>query len=349
MNKVFIVVVNYTKYKDTIECLESVFKSSCQDFQVILIDNSPDDISENNIRNWLNGQNNDDIETLFPELVYPLVKKPIPYRYSKEEELNDMPGLKNERLLFVRAANKGFAAANNLAFNYILRQADESSFIWVLNNDTVIARDCLENLIGFYKNGEADAILGSKLNFYYKKEVLQAVAGRYNKWLGSTHHVGEGEIDNGQYDNFRMNPDNYIVGASMFLPFLFLKKVGLMNDDYFLYYEELDWILASKQKGFKPALQAKAIVYHKEGTSINGASFGGKNNDKSLADYYSIVNRLKFTKKWYPSCLYTVIPGVIYALLKRLGKGRFAFVNKTAKAVIKVLTTDYHRDNMNNG
>ena len=120
-----------------------------------------------------------------------------------------------------------------------------------------------------------------------------------------------------------------------------------MNEDYFLYYEELDWILTGKQMGFKPALEAKAIVYHKEGTSIEGASFNGKTKDKSFADYYSIVNRLKFTKKWYPNNIYTVTAGAIYALLKRLGKGKFSFVNKTGKAVFKVLTTNYNSSGIN--
>jgi GT2 family glycosyltransferase len=340
MSKAFIVLVNYTKYQDTIECLESVLKSNYQDFQIILIDNSPDDESEINISNWLNGvYDNTQIKTLFPELVYPLQDKPISYTYFKEEQFAEVQQAGNEKILFVRAVNRGFAAANNVALKYVLKQQDNSAFVWLLNNDTVIEKNTLANLVGFYKENLPLYIIGSKLKFYHNKHTLQAVCGRYNKWLGSTYHIGEGEIDNGQYDNYVMTKDNYIVGASMFLPYNFLNATGLMNEDYFLYYEEMDWILSGYQYGFKIALQQNAIVYHKEGASIEGLSSNGKDRNKSVADYYSIVNRLKFTKRWYPYCTFSVSLGIIYALLKRLIKGRFKFVGKVSKVVVKVLLT----------
>ncbi|SDF86897.1 glycosyltransferase family 2 protein [Mucilaginibacter sp. P25] len=341
MSKVFIVLVNYTKYKDTIECLESVLKSSYQNFEVIIIDNSPNDESEYNIRRWLKGEYNcSEINTLFPELVYPMLGKPISYTYLKEAQLEKAEPAPN-KVLFIKAINRGFAAANNLAFKYILKSANQSSFVWLLNNDTVIEKETLKNMINFYKNNDPVYVIGSKLKYYYKKEALQAICGRYNKWLGSTYHIGDGEIDRGQYNNYVMSNDNYIVGASIFFPIVFLSTVGVMNEDYFLYYEEMDWILTGRKYGFKIALEPTAIVYHKEGASIEGASLNGKNKDKSVADYFSIVNRLKFTKKWYPQCTVSVTIGVFYALLKRLLKGRVRFVTRVTKAVVKVLFTSY--------
>lgn len=343
MSKVFIVLVNHIKYRDTIECLESVLKSSYQNFEIIIIDNSPNDDSESNIRQWLNGEyNSAEINTLFPELVYPTLGKPVSYTYLKEVQLEKAEQATNNKVLFIRAANRGFAAANNLAFNYILKGPNQSSFVWLLNNDTVIEKETLKNMVDFYKGNDPIYVIGSKLKYYYKKDRLQAICGRYNKWLGSTYHIGEGETDNGQYDNYIMSDDNYIVGASMFFPFVFLNAAGMMNEDYFLYYEEMDWILKGRQCGFTIALQPTAIVYHKEGASIEGASLNGKSKDKSVADYFSIVNRLKFTKKWHPKCTFSVTIGVFYALFKRLLKGRFEFVERVTKVIIKVLFTSYN-------
>ena len=332
MDKVFIVIVNYTKYKDTIECLESVFKSSYTNFQVILVDNSPDDISEINILQWLNGQSPAEIETLYPELVYPLIEKPINHTYYTESDFSKLSSLGNEQLTFIKAQNRGFAAANNIGLQQIANYAGGSTFIWILNNDTVVEKDCLTNLVAFFKTDNTNYIIGSKLHFYQHKQTLQAVAGRYNKWLGSTYHIGENEIDTGQYDNYQFNDDNYIIGASMFLPVAFLNKAGLMCEDYFLYYEEMDWILKGRDNGFKTALQPTAVVYHKEGATIRG-----ENKKNSFSDYYSITNRLRFTKKWYPACAFTVTLGIIYALLKRLIQGKIDFVKRTTVSVIKIL------------
>jgi len=332
MDKVFIIIVNYTKYKDTIECLESVFKSTYANFQVILIDNSPDDLSETNILKWLNGQGANQIETDYTELVYPLIKKPVDYLHITEDDIDKSADAKSEKLIFVKAENRGFAAANNIGLKYILKCTAEPSFIWILNNDTVVEKNCLRNLLGFFDDHELKYVIGSKLRFYHHKQTLQAVAGRYNKWLGSTYHIGEGETDNGQYDDFLVSSDNYIIGASMFLPKQFLNKVGVMDEDYFLYYEEMDWILRGSAHGFKIAIQPTAIVYHKEGSTIRG-----EEKKSSFSDYYSITNRLRFTKKWYPVCLYTVTLGVIYALVKRLMQGKIDFVKKTTVSVLKIL------------
>jgi hypothetical protein len=333
MHKVYIILVNYRNYPDTIECLQSILHSNCADYQIVLIDNSLDDISSEKIIDWCNN-GIDHIETLFPELVYPLIDKPISYKFYRQEEFSALAAESDQKLLLIRAENRGFAAANNIALNYILKFADDSSFAWVLNNDTIIEKDTIKNLVAFYDNNDLNYIIGCKLMFYNNWNTLQAIAGSYNKWLGAHKHIGEGEIDNGQYDDFKFNGDNYIVGASMFLPKLFLNSAGLMCEDYFLYYEELDWIIRARRAGFKCAVQPLAIVYHKEGASITN---NRQNKDTSLAEYYSMTNRVRFIKKFYKWCLPTVLLGVIFGLTKRLFKGKFTLVKKTSKTVLQIL------------
>lgn len=332
MNRVYIVIVNYGKYEDTIECLESVLKSAYTCYQVILVDNSPDGNSRINLINWLSGEYKTDIVTSYPELVLPLVSKPISYLYIDELVPNEAIEIGNEKIILIRAENKGFAAANNLAFKYIKNESDDSSFIWVLNNDTVVEKNCLSKLVEFYSPDRNLYIIGSKLKFYHHKNTLQAISGRYNKWIGSTYHVGEGEHDIGQYDDYIMKDDNYIIGASLFLPVNFLRKAGPMNENYFLYFEEMDWILRGKISGFKTAVQAEAIVYHKEGASIKSLQ-----NGNSVSDYYSIINRLKLTRIWYPQFTLTVLSSVIYAILKRLLKGKYTLALKTSRSVFNIM------------
>jgi GT2 family glycosyltransferase len=333
MNKVYIILVNYKKYSDTIECLESILKNHYSNFQVLLIDNSPDLISSTFLKKWFSNEYGQ-VSTLFEDLVYPINDDPISYVSLTETEFQNESKIYTEQILLIKAQNRGFAAANNVALNYLLKVGQEGDFIWILNNDTVISKSCLDNLVGFYSSGDHyDKLIGAKLMHYNNKNHLQAIAANYNKWLGVTKHIGDGEMDTGQYDKYEIKETNYIVGASMFLPFGYLQKTGLFNEEYFLFYEELDWLLSAAKYNLSYAIQYKAIVYHKEGSTISGSK---NNKNMDVADYYINVNRIKFTLKWYPACLFSVSLGVAYSLLKRLLQLRFKLVARILKAIFSL-------------
>jgi GT2 family glycosyltransferase len=344
MNKVYVVIVNYKKYSDTIECLESVLKSNYADFQIFVVDNSPDDSSSSYFSDWVNTNSYSGITTNFNNLVFPLEDKPISHVFVNESECSNSDILFDERIVFIRSTNRGFAAANNIVLNYVLSRGVNSSLIWLLNNDTVVERNTLINLAAFYEqNPGGKFVCGGKLRFYHNPDVIQAIAGNYNKWIGKHIHIGSGEIDTGQYNNYATGKMDYIVGASMFFPKLFVEEAGLMCEDYFLYFEELDWMEMGIKKGFKPIVVPNAIIYHKEGSSIIGDENGKK--DFTTAEYYSITNRVKFIKKWYPWNLITIMPGVIWALVKRIMQGKLSLVKQASGTIIKILLTDNFKHN----
>src|SRR5690606_22716185 len=101
MPKVYIVLLNYNGWKDTVECLESVFKLNYPNYQVIVVDNSPDDASISNIENWASGKSFEKIKSELKQFVYPLIKKPIDYRIVSEEE--STKGFYEENLLIIKA------------------------------------------------------------------------------------------------------------------------------------------------------------------------------------------------------------------------------------------------------
>ena len=86
--KVYILILNYNGWADTIECLESVLKSDCPNYQVIIIDNNSSDNSIEYIKAW--AEENLDIwvspDNILRRLSYPPVKKPLPYVYYSKEE-----------------------------------------------------------------------------------------------------------------------------------------------------------------------------------------------------------------------------------------------------------------------
>jgi hypothetical protein len=284
--------------------------------------------------NWITGNNYNEVITNFKNLVFPLQNKPLNYLITTEKEFDDRSEMCENCITIVKATNNGFAAANNVVLKHLLKNASGPYLIWLLNNDTVVEKRALSILVDHYQQSENKQIISaSKLRYYDRPEILQAVAGYYNKWIGKHFHIGEGQKDFGQFDNYKPGKNNYVVGASIFLPQLFLEEVGLMCEGYFLYFEELDWMQAGIKNGYTMNIVPDSVVYHKEGSSI----IKYKGNDTSMAEYYSITNRVRFIKKWHPYCLITVLPGVVFALAKRILLGKFNLVKKTSVAVFKIL------------
>lgn len=298
---VCIILVNYNNARDTVECINSIFLSTYRFYQIIVVDNSPTSDSAE----LLKAQHFN-----FPEAREGFSDKLTHY---SEQQFEGVAAAK-ERLVLVRANNNGFAAANNIALRYFLRSFDRG-YAWLLNNDTVIERDSLAALIHCTADQTGKiGITGSKLFTYFERTRLQGVGGKYNKWFGKVKEIGYLEKDTGQWDSGDFNFD-YVIGASMFVSRPFLEDVGLMNENYFLYFEELDWALRGKQHGWKLNFCAKSTVYHKMGQSINKSEQKG---NTFLADFYSVRNRILFTKKFFPFCLITLYPSFLLFIWNRI-------------------------------
>src|ERR1017187_2376590 len=135
MDKVYIVIVNYNTFRDTIECLESLLKSNYTNFQIFVIDNSSDNTSIEHLSNWITNNNYNDLNTDFKRLVFPLEDKPLSHTIVLDADFNSSDEIYDKKVTIIRAKNKGFAAANNIVLNYILKNGHDSSLVWILNND----------------------------------------------------------------------------------------------------------------------------------------------------------------------------------------------------------------------
>lgn len=147
--------------------------------------------------------------------------------------------------------------------------------MWLLNNDTEVQPDSLTRLVERAQEDDSIGIVGSTLLYHHNRRRVQALGGaRYNRWLGVAKHIGEGQNWDKIKDNIRRDEIerqmDYVVGASMLVSRRFIEAVGLMSEDYSLYFEELDWAIRGKKKGFRLAWAPDSIVYHKEGATTGG-------------------------------------------------------------------------------
>ncbi|WP_196895892.1 glycosyltransferase [Aureivirga marina] len=324
MEKVYIVLVNYINWKDSVECLESIFKQTYQNFQIILVDNSPNDEALFHIENWLTTDSKN-LKTNFEDLVLPISKKPISYKLLFEEE--GITQKYEEKVLVIKAKeNKGFAAGNNIALKYISDfEENPNSNIWLLNTDTVIPKDAIEKQVSYYKKNKNIGILGIPLLEYDLPETIQAVGGKYNFWLGKISFLGSNTPFN-QISNQISEHIDYPIGASMFTSLNFISKVGFLEEKYFLYFEEYDWVLRGNQKGFKNAFFNDTFIYHKGGGSSGGAA-------SKLAEFYGIRSKILFAKKFKKASIPFLYFSFLFFILNRIRRGQFDRISMLFKII----------------
>ena len=131
--KVYIIILNHKGWKDTVECLESVLKSTYKNFQLLLVDNSPTNEDVEKIIEWCNGAITQ-IQTICNSIVYPLEIKPIAYRYLTEEEL--LNGKFKEQLLIIKAENKNITKLREVAKKLDTQREEKEKNMSELENKT---------------------------------------------------------------------------------------------------------------------------------------------------------------------------------------------------------------------
>ncbi len=326
MHKVYIILVNWNGWQDTIECLESIFRNDYPRYQVIVCDNGSEDNSMHYIREWANGNINLFIEKSNPLRgnAWPPVKKPIAYLEYKVEEIasSDHDHLEDAPLVLIQINdNRYWAGGNNVGMKYALKK-DDFEYVWLLNIDTVIQADALSEIVRKISSERYAGMCGSTLAYYHAPEVIQALGGgTHNRWLGLTRHLGARRNINENIDvKLVQRKMDYVVGASMLVTRALLRNIGLLNEEYCIYYEEFDWAISAREK-FSLTFAPKSIVYHKVGAIIGS---GINAADKSiLADYYSLRNRLLITRKFFPYALPTVYLGLLVTMLRRILRGQW--------------------------
>lgn len=326
MMRVGVLIVNWNGWADTVACLESVFRLDYPDFRVILCDNGSTNGSLERIADWAAGRLSALVSVL-PEELRPLIDPPVVAKplehvtYDRSmAEAGGNPSLDPPLVLIREENNLGFAGGNNVGLRYILARGGFDA-VWLLNNDTLVEPHALSALVARMQVSPSAGMCGSTLLRFDRPERIQARGGGwYCRWIGLPWHIGQLQRAGDPPRRQRVESwINYIVGASLLVSREFLETVGLMNEDYFLYFEELDWALRGRGR-FTLAYAPYSVIYHKVGGSIGTSS---NPRHKSLTcDYYAIRNRLRFTRRFYPLALPTVYLSVVCAALLRLVCGR---------------------------
>jgi hypothetical protein len=260
MKKIAIIVLNWKQPKLTVETITSLLKINHQSFiyEIILIDNgSPDDSLK---------------------------------IFNKKYKNNKFIKILNTK------SNLGYVG-NNFGINYALD--NNFDFIVLLNNDVLVDPNFLEEL---FKESNNYDILGPKIYFapgfefhkdrYKKKDlgkVIWSMGGKmdWNNIYGS--NISVDKVDHGQFDKINENID-FVSGCCLMASRGVFKTIGLLDKNYFMYLEDVDFCQRAKKSKLKLACIPKSIIWH-----VNS---GSSKSGGDLHDYFITRNRIYFAYKY---------------------------------------------------
>jgi len=180
----------------------------------------------------------------------------------------------------------GFAEASNIAIGRAMKMGYDS--VLLLNNDTRIAPDMLNELIKPMKINSEIGIIGPKMYYYGKQNTLWFARGKMNWKTGVTSHIGGMKQDYGQYNE--ICDSDFISGCAMLIHRNVISKIGLMDERYFYYQEDIDYCTKAIKAGFKCIVAPKAKLWHKVARTSGGS-------ENPFGAFYKTRNRIIFMKK----------------------------------------------------
>ena len=267
MKRVAVIIVNYNGWQDTIDCLKSISRLNLVDIKLrtVVVDNDSSNDSYDQLTEFI----------------------------TKEEELVNVELVKLPN-------NSGFSGGNNVGIKSAVAQGDD--YVIFLNNDTMVDPNLVTELV---KTADKKvSIVVPKIYFakgyeYHKERYTKAEQGKVIWYAGGkidwnnmyASHRGVDEVDRGQYDVSEQT--EFASGCCMLLSCELFEEVGYLDDDLFLYLEDLDFCLRAKRVGYEIIYAPRALVWHKN------ASSSDKPGSK-LHQYYLTRNRLIVGMRYAP-------------------------------------------------
>jgi GT2 family glycosyltransferase len=259
--RVAIVILHFINKKLTSQCLESIKKLNTKDLilNTLIVNNNPTEAL-------------DDLEKKFKDFVFLKAGK-----------------------------NLGFAGGNNVGIKEALKES--ADFVFIVNNDTILDKNLLVQLVKVASLNGKSGILGPKIYFapgyeFHKQRYKPEDQGKVIWYAGGiidwqnvlASHRGVDEVDKGQYD--QQVETDFASGCAMMVGKEVFEKIGLLDEKYFLYWEDVDFCQRAKRVGFKVVYAPQAKLWHANaGSSVVGGP---------LQDYYLTRNRMFFGLKYAP-------------------------------------------------
>lgn len=280
-NKVAIIILNWNGWEDTLECLESLYQISYQNYHVIVVDNGSEDDSIERIKNFCS-------KTQFESKINVDGIKLLEY---EEKDFDSISSIKEENIdkeltLLKNTQNYGYARGNNIGIRFAI-EVFNPDYILLLNNDTTVDENFLTELLKATTNQQEVGIYAPKILKAENHKIIDST-GHVFSW-GNIIDRGHGKVDKHQFD-----PKSKIVGAkgaAALYKSEMLQYIGLFKEDYITSYEDAELSWRANKNSWKAQYVPKSIIYHKGERSI-------KKDDSKLLYFKNLsLNNITLTVK----------------------------------------------------
>lgn len=277
---VYIIILNWNGWKDTLECLDSLSKSTYRNFNVVVVDNASSNDSLERIRQWAEANR-------IPLSEYELAERNAPLKQKTFAPANDS-GFRNLFLISSKE-NLGFCGGNNVGMEFSINNG--ADYLLILNNDTIVEPDFLEPMVQVAEEKSDAGLVGGIICYAESPEIVWYAGGRFNAILENSR-IGDKKplrdilikLTEPCYET------EWISGCMTLIPGHIYKKFGGYNEDYFIWSEEWDMSLRLRKAGYRLYVATGSRIYHKAGMSLGRIT--------PLTHYYACRNRL-ILKKLY--------------------------------------------------
>lgn len=283
-----VIVVTFNSADVILDCLESLLSSTGVALNICIVDNASQDDTVALLKSWASGASpylppNDLPFHLMPS------RKPIALEAGK----NAATG--HRITLMETGANGGFAFGVNAGLAALVSSNDLDRF-WILNPDSAVPENTACAFASAQPPPTGFSLMGGRVLYYDTPDIIQIDGGLINPRTGVTGNIGLGKSHkNTPAPNAEVM--DFVTGASMVVSRTFYENIGPMNEEYFLYYEEVDWAL--RRKNLPLVYCDGAIVYHKAGTAIGSPTLGRPASP--FSQYFKHRARMRFVRKWMKS------------------------------------------------
>jgi len=297
--KVFIIILNWNGWEDTVVCLESLYAISYPNYDVVLVDNDSQDDSLARIRAYASGEPVDSDSPPGYRRTEPLRVTGYTRREAEAiqattlragESRNEASGA--SLVIIQNEQNVGYPEGNNIGMRYALKAS--ADYVLLLNNDTIVDKYFLTQLVRAADLDPTIGVIGPKIFWCDAPNVIQSTGARIDFWRGRTISLNKGKRDD-EIEHFaadKLLPADFMPGACFLVRTNVIEEVGLFDPTYFLYGEELDWCVRISRAGYRIVCDLDSKIWHKKTASTSKA--------KRFAEYYDhrnwVINARKYAR-----------------------------------------------------
>ena len=217
-------------------------------------------------------------------------------------EFPEVNYIKNEK-------NEGFTGANNLALKAILEQ--DFDYVLLLNNDTEVKPNFLSLLEAKMNSDNKLAATQPLILNFKNKDTIWNAGGSFNTFFGLTKTRLKGMIFNPQL-NIETSTQ-WITGCCILVKTSVVKQVGLLDNRFFAYFEDVDWSIRMTNLGYKLAVVPESIIYHHTSGSTKKNNASNEGNLSPYAHFLNVRNHIYLIKK---HTFFNILGSWIYQIVK---------------------------------